>query len=55
MVATFNGWDEMPEGEREALDLWEQAQRSMADGTRPYRRSGSTRGSRVKLQTGGFE
>jgi hypothetical protein len=24
MVATFNGWDEMPEPEREALDLWEQ-------------------------------
>jgi hypothetical protein len=23
MVATFNGWDEMPELEREALDLWE--------------------------------
>jgi hypothetical protein len=24
MVATFNGWDEMPELEREALELWEQ-------------------------------
>lgn len=24
MVATFNGWDDMPEVEREALELWEQ-------------------------------
>jgi hypothetical protein len=24
MVATFNGWDEMPEVEREALEVWEQ-------------------------------
>ena len=24
MVATFNGWDDMPETEREALEQWEQ-------------------------------
>jgi hypothetical protein len=24
MVATFNGWDDMPEIEREALERWEQ-------------------------------
>ena len=23
MVATFNGWDDMPDGEREALEQWE--------------------------------
>jgi hypothetical protein len=23
MVATFNGWDDMPEVEREALEQWE--------------------------------
>jgi hypothetical protein len=26
MVATFNGWDDMPEVEREALEVWEQEQ-----------------------------
>jgi hypothetical protein len=25
MVATFNGWDDMPEVEREALEQWERA------------------------------
>jgi hypothetical protein len=24
MVATFNGWDELPEAEREGLEQWEQ-------------------------------
>ena len=24
MVATFNGWDDMPELEREALELWDE-------------------------------
>ena len=23
MVATFNGWDDMPEAERESLEQWE--------------------------------
>jgi hypothetical protein len=26
MVATFNGWEDMPEGERESLDQWEREQ-----------------------------
>ena len=31
MVATFNGWDEMREIERETLDRWEQQQADAAD------------------------
>jgi len=27
MVATFNGWDDMREAEREALERWEQENR----------------------------
>jgi hypothetical protein len=26
MVATFNGWEDMPEQEREALERWEEEQ-----------------------------
>jgi hypothetical protein len=25
MVPTYNGWEDTPEDEREALDLWEEA------------------------------
>jgi DNA-binding ferritin-like protein (Dps family) len=32
MVATFNGWDEMREIERETLDLWET---QLAEATEP--------------------
>jgi hypothetical protein len=28
MVATYNGWDDMPEDEREALEQWEAKDRS---------------------------
>jgi hypothetical protein len=50
MVATFNGWEDMPEAEREALEQWEEAQRSMDDGTVRCRRSGA-----IRLDTGGIE
>ena len=30
MVATFNGWDDMPEEQREALERWEEEQGSNA-------------------------
>lgn len=33
MVATFNGWEDMPEAEREALELWEQRQRLVDNST----------------------
>lgn len=33
MVATYNGWDEMPESEREELEQWEAAMGdSLAEG-----------------------
>jgi hypothetical protein len=34
MIATFNGWDELPEAEREGLEQWEEALRSLSDGLR---------------------
>jgi hypothetical protein len=33
MVATYNGWEDMAEAEREALEQWEQTQLSVGDGT----------------------
>jgi hypothetical protein len=35
MVATFNGWDDLCEGEREALERWEQEQHQPAAWAQP--------------------
>jgi hypothetical protein len=35
MVATFNGWDDMPEAEREALERWEEQHRQPTAWARP--------------------
>jgi hypothetical protein len=55
MVATFNGWEDMPEAEREALEQWEQTQRSVDHGTRRCRHCGAKRVSRLTLETGGMD
>jgi hypothetical protein len=40
MVATYNGWEDMPEDEREALEQWEARDRSQRGSRGVARRSG---------------
>jgi hypothetical protein len=43
MVATYNGWEDTPEEEREALDLWEMAEQTPGMFSRKSRASGIVR------------
>jgi hypothetical protein len=46
MVATYNGWEDMPEDEREALEQWEAQDRVPGPSRGVVRRSGVTYGRR---------
>jgi hypothetical protein len=46
MVATFNGWDDMPEDEREALEQWEAQDRGRRPSGSVIRLSGVRYGRR---------
>ena len=39
MIPTYNGWEDTPEDEREALDLWEAADLLMSPSLRKSRAS----------------
>jgi hypothetical protein len=54
MVATCNGWEDLPEAEREALEQWEEAQLAMDDGAGGAV-AAAPEGSGERLDTGGIE
>jgi hypothetical protein len=46
MVPTYNGWEDTPEDEREALDRWEEANES----ARPFQRRSRASLTRVTIE-----